>query len=278
MGKQFDRSYLLEVARPGEEGRKWEPPTQVEFSVEQGITSGMDKLSLKIINRDASDVGFLVRDGLKVFLRAGYVSDGIGLIFAGQIAKKGVRSATVVTQEDTRRVISIEAGVGEILLAETRFDRSYAPGVTNLQIIDGIAAALGVQLRERSLIPTITYSGGWVHSGKAGHALRLLARDIRGDWTLQGSDLYMLKPGQATSDSAVVISEATGLIGRVVRQVNGLEFKSRLNRRLRPGRRVVIESDDVSGTYKLTKVTHSGNLRQGPWESACFCQFYGGQQ
>lgn len=272
MGQQFDRDYVLEVSEPGQTGRKWTPPTQVEFTVEQGASRGMDRATITLVNLSDESVRFLTRAGLRVFLRAGYVSDGLGLIFSGQIAKKGVRTSSVTTQDGTRRTTVIEAGVGEITLQETRFDRSYAADVTNLQIIDDIASALGVRLRDRDRVPQLTYAAGWAHSGRAQEALDDLGRDIGSDWTMQGGDLYMLPPDTATGESAVVISKETGLVGRAVLQVNGVEFKSRLNRRMRPKRKVVLDSRDATGTYQLTKVAHNGNWRQGPWETVCFCR------
>lgn len=280
MGEQFDRVWQLEVALPGKEGRKWQPPTSFSFSVEQGIGSGMDKLTCTLVNLKKSSVDFLTQEGLRVVLRAGYAGDGMGVIFAGQVSRQGVRTSVVDTQNGTRRETVITAGVGEIDLQQTRFDRSYAAGVTNIQIIRDCASALGVRLRERVLIPTKVFATGWVHSGTVAAALTQLAAAIGSNYMIQGEDLFMLQPSKATREDAVLVSAETGLVGRSIKQTTGIEFKSRLNHRLRPGRKVAIRSRDANGTYKLTKLTHSGNSGSGSgsWESAGFCAFLGGKQ
>lgn len=283
MTENKDRRWELEVFVEGTGSSKIIPTPgtaavktpQILFEITQGISRGMDLATITLVNMNPSTRGYLKQDNLKIILRAGY-EQSMGLIFAGQVARRGVRTSTVYTKDDTDGVLVIEAGSGEIALQETRFDKSYQRGVTNLQILRDIAASLGVILRDESVIPLQTYSTGWASSGKASAALDALANDIQSTWTLQNDTLLMMPPDIFSPQSAALISSETGLVGRVVETVNGVEFKTLLDPRLRPGRSCVVNALGIkNGKYRLDKVKHSGDFRGDTWHTDCFSRYLG---
>jgi hypothetical protein len=281
MGVQLDRRWTLEAGRAGEDGKKWgtgvgDNPPQIAFTVEQGVSRGMDKATITLTNLNPESIGFLQRERLKIILRGGY-PDTQGLIFSGEVARFGVRTSVVTSQSDTDRTTQIEAGTGEVNLQETRFDRSFARNASNLAIIDAVAASLGVIIRDRGLIPEFQYLTGWTHIGSAARALDSLAADIGTDWTLQGDTLIMMPEQSASTQTAAVINRASGLIGRVVQSINGLEFTTLLNPQLRPSRSCVVQAEGITpGTYRIETVKHSGDFEGDSWFSQVFCRFPAG--
>jgi hypothetical protein len=267
MPRLWDRRWNLSAGLPGESGLSWgtasEPAPQIEFDVQLTSRSGLNKAVIKLYNLSDRSVGHLERPQTVVTLSAGY-PDLIAQIFSGSIAERG---ATTEWTSGGDRITTIEAGEGELELQQTRIASSFAGKTSVIEVLEGIAGALNVGLYQPDQIPSLEYQSGWVFAGLARSALDSIARDLRVEWSIQGGQLLLIEPGATTTESAYLISPASGLIGPAKRVKQGVELTSLLLPGLRPSRRVTVESDALSGFFKPTEVQHQGSYRGDIWKS-----------
>jgi hypothetical protein len=271
----FGTTYSLRAGLPGEEGLVWSPPTRIVFNVLLTAQRSANKATISLANLDVESIGILDSDGAVVTLSAGFEALS-GLIFQGSIAKRGVTTersdqpirSTVSTRDGATRITTIEAGEGEFELQNTRVNHSFSRRTTNRVIFQQLADDLNLTLFDASLIDLLTYSGGWPYQGRASGALDSLVRDIGAQWSIQAGQLLILKPNQNTAETVYVISPQSGLLGVPSKTKDGIELTTLLLAPLRPGRRIQVESNTVSGLYRIDEVNHKGDTRPGRFTSS----------
>lgn len=64
-----------------------------------------------------------------------------------------------------------------------------------------------------------------------------------------------------------VISERTGMVGRVMRTEDGIKAKIRLTAGLYPGRIIDVFSADIAGSFEITEISHKGDSWEGEFTS-----------
>jgi hypothetical protein len=270
--EMFDRAWILSAGPKGKEGQQWghpfadqEEPPQIKFSVELTRSKYANKASIQLNNLSDQSIGLLQQPNTTVRLSAGYASRQLlAVIFNGQIAKRGVKTKRIA---DGTYETTIEAGEAEISLQDTWLAISLGPGTDNRGALFRIAGALGVTLYGKDQIPLKTFSTGWVYDGKAGGALDELADSVGADWSIQGNELQILKPGEARQDVVFIVSPESGLIGIPEKVKDGISLTSYLLPALRPNRTIQIESSTATGLYIIDSLTHEGDWKRGPWVS-----------
>ena len=77
----------------------------------------------------------------------------------------------------------------------------------------------------------------------------------------------------ATSESAIEVSAKRGnLVGSPAPKDKGLEVRALLDPGIRPGRRVVVVSAQVRGTYSVQSVDYIGD---SGWDASFYADFLG---
>lgn len=271
MTRLFGRTYDLVVGRPGETGRQWIGASggldlQLTFAITKKATRSGNKAEFTITNLSPASIGFLEQEGLALQFSAGYQGSN-SLLFSGSISTQGVTT----TLESTDRVTTIEAGDGELVIQQTRFDRAFNEGATIAEVLRGVAFDMGVGVGNLADFPEAeqtTYGTGFVYFGYARDALDEVTAQLGAGWSVQNGVLQFLRPGEATKTLAPVVSPSSGLIGSPQREKKGLSAVSLLNAAIQPGGPVVMESRDFNGQYKVTEVEHRGDYRGSEWNTA----------
>ena len=266
------RAWQLKAGAPGASGLTWgqpfadqDEPLQIAFQVKHTRRRGSNKATISLNNLSDASIGHLEVPGTVVQLSAGYQNRNlIANIFNGQIAKKGVKTQR---GPDGTYTTTIQAGEAELSLQDTVLAISLGPGTDNRGALVRIATALGVTLYDPTSIPKRSVSTGWVYDGRASEALDELAQSVGADWSIQGNELQILKPGAARQEVVFIVSPSSGLLGIPESVKEGVAFTSYLLPALRPNRKVQVQSDTLTGLYVVDEVDHNGNWRQGPWVS-----------
>ncbi len=271
MTRLFGRTYRLVVGVPGTTGREWIGESggrslQLTFNITKKASRSGNKAEFTLTNLSPASVGFLEQEGLALTFEAGYGGSN-ALLFSGSISTQGVAT----TLESTDRVTTIEAGDGELVIQQTRFDRAFGEGATIGEVLRAVASDMGVGVGNLGDFPDAaitTYGTGFVYFGYARDALDEITAQLGAGWSVQGGVLQFLRPGEATKTLAPLVTPSTGLVGSPQREKKGLSAVSLLNAAIQPGGPVVLESTDFSGQYKVTEVEHRGDYRGGEWSTA----------
>jgi len=257
----FGRVCSVTIGPPGGFGRTWSD-LRTTFKIERTSRIKPNQATISLYNLDPVSRSIVETTGSFVTLLAGY-GKVPSLIFRGDISKRGV----LVERQGPDRVVTLEAGDGELSWGSVRLDTTFGPGTDNATILARILVAMGLGLGPGSALPPVVYGSGVSFFGFAHSALIQICADAGVSPTIQDGQLYLLAPGQTTSETAALLSPETGLIGSPTATKKGINARSLLNPALRPGRFVALISAAYQGFYKIDKVDHIGDTHGGDWTS-----------
>lgn len=284
-GYYFNRQYEVAITAPGSttavafgtiiDGivRNGQPaPLKVAFQIERDLTSTANKSSISLYNLQQQTRQSLGLNS-QIQVKAGYTGL-VGVIYTGFCKR------IVSARSGPDIVTTMECGDGEPYITYATIDKSYASAVKLSQCIEDIAAAMSVDFNGVTFavkpgvvrgLPNKTYTRGMHLHGSCRSQLDKLLHPLKLEWSVQNGQLFILPHGAASTVVAQVLSAKTGLVGLPSKNDNYFSFQSLLNPHLRPGGLVILDSKntELSGTYKLRKVTYSGDSHGGDWVCEC---------
>lgn len=248
---------------------------RITFNVEHSIEEHGNRAEVTIENLSADSRGSVsARPRPQLILEAGY-ADATGLLFKGE--------ATHVVHERTDTGFITRATVLSDLGAKRGIvNATLAPGASVGQAIKRVAEAMGVSA-QRAIAQAIagdfdgaknTFVNGLTLSGPAGQLMDTFAKAGNFDWSVQNGELLLVPQGGFAENVAIVLGPTTGLIGspqRVIDKKNPgralIGAKSLLQPALTMGRKVILESAECRGQYKVVRAKHSGDTHGQAWWS-----------
>jgi hypothetical protein len=253
---------------------------RIQFEIEKNSESTPNPAVIKIYNVSAITRGMFEDKGTKIRLFAGYLglspeaiagtgigsSSTVSLLYVGDIDKVSnkLSAPDIITE--------IELKDGGNVYRNARLEKGYPRNVSVDQVVTEISKKLGLPISNKEGIPQKNYSKGLTLSGLVKDHLDMLGKTHGFDWSIQDETLQFTPKDKATRADAILLNPKTGLIGSPSRTDKGVEFQSLLQPSLLPGRRVVVESKFLKGTFVLGKVVHSGDSHQGDFKSSCECK------
>lgn len=238
--------------------------------------------TIEIYNLNRSHIQLLQGDYLECTFSVGYEDEGVRVVAQGNV----VEVKTV--KRGTEFITQVRMGEGYSDLNHEKLKGLVSPGSTVEQVLEEI----------RKQMPNVSrgaYTGtnlnnpivfGWALNGTPAQMLRKLCEAQNIEYSVTGGVLNVSdENGLYTKDTvlAPVISEQTGMIdspfhtteqGRKMKGDNkrrrGVQFKALLNTECTPGKIVKIESDFISGYYRINSARFSGDFRGEDWTVECF--------
>lgn len=205
-----------------------------------------------------------LRRGL-VRVEAGY-EEGRSLIFQGDSRKVDL------TREGEDWKVKITAGDGEYAIRTARVARSFGPNARLEDVVRALAETLGLglgnalaALQGASLGTTgQTFPEGVVLHGTASQELTRLCSSARLEWSCQDGNLQLLPAGQPVTQTAVLLRDDTGLVDTPEPGRHGtVQATALIQPDLLPGRLVRLESETLTGTYRIETVEYNGDTKAG---------------
>lgn len=293
LGDLYNRDFLLniggiplpmQVADPLQPD-KIDTQLRVLFDVEKTSSKEPNRAEVTIFNLNLANRG-IIEEGQKIAdalrsatppvaydwpltIEAGYVGSR-EQIFSGNITFATSR------KENVDWVTTIECGDGENKYRSARMNKSYTVGspVTQVAIDASILLGVGPGNIAEKLGPGVfrkgfsVFSQGFVASGSAADVLDQILSSAGFNWSIQDGQLMILAPDETTFEEVVVLSKDFGLIGSPEKSEDGnISFKSLLQGSIKPGRRVLIQSQLITGQFKIEKVAHYGDTIGSDWYS-----------
>lgn len=252
---------------------------RVTFRVGKTSTSEPNTATVAIYNLAEFSRGRIKAKDQAVIVRAGYV-DLVEQVCAGVIKRVEHR------REGVDIVTELELKDGGRDLLEPEFRRSYQRATSRRRIIDDILRTMPHTSRGRinaAGVAGVT-SGKLSFSTTSKLAIDRLARAWDFEWSIQDGAIQVLDPDGTVEpvELATVLSPETGLIGSPARtgqegrkssrsrsrkQQTGAKFQTLLFPSIRPGRYVLLESEFVSGAFKVQSVEHTGDTHGNDWST-----------
>jgi len=252
---------------------------RVEFTVKKTLTANPNTCDLKLYNLSETTRAQIQRKRVPVILVAGYQT-------TSEIIFSGTARTVDHVREGANWVTHIQCGDGEMAFTDSLSTISQAPGVT---VQDQLARIIGdMNINTRDAVAAIR-SGkllfafprlqqGYTAQGKTVRLLDAALRPHGIHWSIQNMTLQLLQGSAPTSDTAVLLSPASGLIGSPdhgAPQKDGaptyIKLKSLLQPSIRPGRVLQLRTQAFNGDYVTQKVEHKGDSHGQEWITEIEC-------
>ncbi len=262
-----DRIDVLGVVTPG---------FRLAFEVVQSNDSEANKASAVIHNlSETSRQKFSASKRQQFRIEAGY-QRLVGTLFDGEAVH--VSSTRVPGGFETK--VSAQDG---LQAKRAILSAAFGPRAGVGQIIQKIASAMGVNAT-RAVKKAIagdfdgaigTFFNGYSFSGSADRAMDDLAKSAGFEWSILNGELQITTPDGFIEEEAIVLSPTTGLIGSPERRYDEkakreiVVARCMLNARINPKRKLQLESNEISGLFKVQTARHTGDTHGADWISEC---------
>lgn len=240
----------------------------------------LERALLKVFGKASNDSLLIDTSigGSHVRLFAGYGSD-VGLIFDGSADLiHHIRPSNVTW------MTMLETGDSATRIREATIDKTYAPGSPVLTSVVDAANAIGASVYPTTKAKLASWLGGAVHvygwsaTGLAHEVLDYLldnANILRSDeaiesialgldprvrWSVQNGEFVVYGPNDVLPRPPILLSSLTGLVGRPQKQDGGtVKIIALMDARIEPGATVVLDSEEVKGTFRAEEAHYSGD-------------------
>lgn len=234
---------------------------RVAFSAQKTITGSPNQIDIAVygLSRDTQRA---IRSNLtKIQLIAGYESSADS---AGLVAQGAIMSA-IPSRQGADQVLKITAFDGYGGMVRGAFSKYFDGGTPIASVVREIAQSMpGVNV-ERIDIPGTLRGRGANLSGSSTQQLDKLADQHGFSWSVQDG-VFQAVPDNTDTGRVFVFSSQRNLIsanpvlnGPLMANV-GVEAEAKFDARMKPGDRMIIESDinpEINGSYKATGVNLS---------------------
>lgn len=230
------------------------------------VQAGADLISKILAQRKAARAAgapVLPSFDYPLVIEAGYTGDR-KTIFTGDITTLSSH------REGVDWVTSFESGDGEKASKSSRVSLSMGPGASVGVLLEQAINQLGVNIGNAApklaALKTRILQKGVAVSGRVTDIIGPYLTSAGYQWSIQDGELQILEPGETTIETVLVLNQASGLIGVPETGEKGIiSARSLMTGEIHPGRRVVMDSLSVKGTFKVERVTHSGDTWGADW-------------
>jgi hypothetical protein len=274
MSDFYGRKYQVLIGPRGEPGILVEG-LRCTFAIEKTLTQEPNQTTIEIYNLSPKNRNLILDRETSVIVNAGYEGT-MRTIFVGDVVKVTPR------WQSTDIVLQIEAGDGQNAYNNARLDISLAPGTNFRRAFEVVVESLGLTRGEvKGVNDEQQFLNGLTLSGSSKEQMNMLMERQGLGWSIQDGQIQVLPRDDATSEEAILLTPETGLIGspfqaKVIRQdtlarsslgalEGAISVTSLLNPRIRPGRRIRVQSRFIDGTFIVEKVRHFGDTHGKPW-------------
>ena len=257
MSRLWERDLAVTVLPPGGAGVRI-TGLRVSFTVEKTTSAAPNSLEVRITNPSDDTSATLLKRDYTLMLEAGY-KDSVELLYVGDILEARDEWAA------PDRTVTLSCGDGAKAIRKSTIFASFRGGTTAKQIFARLADAMGVPLGPIGGIDNTQYVNGFSAAGSTRTALDTLTRRLGASWSIQDGELIVRAANEPEKGTLIQLDPDCGLVGSPERTDTGVRFKSLLQPRIRPGRKVRLKSRSLSGDYLVTKVTHTGDTHGDDW-------------
>ncbi|BAU89380.1 hypothetical protein MPPM_0775 [Methylorubrum populi] len=254
---------------------------RIRFQVQQMDASKPNVCSVIVTNPAPSSVKTFMQERKKISLSVGYQNHD-QVVFKGEIIQ--TRSGR---EDITDTYMHVIARSMDRARNYATVNQALAAGHTYRDRIDVAVKAMreyGMEVGHIADLGNKKFPRNYIAFGMAKDLLREVCEGAGASWSIQNNVFQVVKNDQALPNSRVVLNSNTGLIGRPVQTIQGVEGRALLNPMLKPGGLVEINEKSVEqatinpayrgeqynsmiqriaadGVYKLYVVEHIGDTR-----------------
>ena len=205
-------------------------------------------------------------------------SDAIGLRFYGgyegneKLLYSGSIERVINRRQGGDYITEIRCGDGYREFTQSVTSKTYASGVSKEQVINDIAADMGLAVRT-----TVEGAKGVLTGAKTLDGLsKDVLSEIVPDWSITDNEIVITGGALVPlSNVASVISSDTGLLESPTITEKGVNIKAQIDPDIRPRNLLDVRSESVTGIYIVQSVQFVGNNYGGAFDMNIEAAAYG---
>lgn len=246
------------------------------FQVKKSLKPEPNTCKVKVYNL-APSTRKILEGSPKLVLRleAGY-QGLVAQLFLGEIR------STRTSREGADLVTEIDTGDSAKEVQSARINSSFGANQPISDALTAIAKTFGVGLGNLSSASAKLRSKGSAFFGPgtaiSGYSAQIMTDFCRSaglEWSIQDGLIQILNKGSVTNEQAVLLSADTGLLDSPTSDVKGIVTASCLIQPgLRPGSKVVFDTKDFKGGYRIREVEYVGDTSGNDWTAKLSLEKY----
>ena len=234
----------------------------ITFEIKKTLSSTPNEGIVRIYNLSDSTETIIKDTGTRIRVKGGYQGE-YDLLFDGDIRK------VERDRQQQDRITTITLGGNVFAITDAIANVSYDGPVTVLKVIQDTISSFalstaGLELIQDSMLNDFSFTG------RTADLYDQILKPIDIEWYENDGFIQFSEVGNST-ETVAVLNSSSGLIGSPSVTDDGVKAISLLNANIRPGGRVKIESELVTGIYKVSQVLYHGDNRDGDF----FTEFLG---
>ena len=271
----FDRKVKITLAKPFADSFARLEPNAVEvtdlrmaFKIEKKLQKNPNTAEITIYNLAPQTRALIEKKPLHIRLDAGY-GNSVYRLWIGDMTFSSSKF------DNVDWITTIEVANGERAYNHARVNRSFkkAQGGTGTcagDVVNEVAKSMEMKVVAPPDVKAELNSAELKQAMSIrGPSRKVLDKVLtpRGlEWSIQDGELQILRPEQLRNDQAHLINQSTGMVGtpeynapKKPGEKAVLKLKMLLHAGLVPGQKIKVESDTISGVFRLEAVTHTGD-------------------
>lgn len=270
--QNYDRQYRVTIGNGAEayELGGGDMPLHINFDIQKADTNSSNSGKVTLWNLSKTTLSMLEKNDCRLALRAGY-GTRMPLLFEGTVSY----ASTSLDNADRKTEIELVDSLKST--RDSYLSMSYTEPVSWQKIFDDVADKMGVAVSYSYNATFKDISSGFSFVGKGTDVIAKGCASCGLSWTIQDGILQIKKPGDTMNREVFVISKDTGLIGlpaRVSMEKSNTEAKKLgydvsflLNGAIGVNDYIKLESNVVTGFFKVFSISHEGDNVSGDWLS-----------
>lgn len=261
----WERDYKIRIGTEDITGLR------ASFNVKRTVKSTPNTLALDVWNLEPD----LIREitagkKLSVAINAGY-KDNTSLIYLGE-TRHGIPE-----RDGADVVVHLSSGDGEKEIQKARLVVPVGPKMQPSVVLPNIVKALGLKAGNTAAAVAklaknqkVVYPIATVLDGNAWSALVDFCDAIDCEVSVQSGAVQILPKGEALDERAFILGEGSGLEGSPAADYDGtINFTCKMIAGIRPAVRVQLESEFVTGLYRIEECNYIGDTFGDDWKIDC---------
>ena len=236
----------------------------MQFEIKKTLSSTPNEGTATIYNLSDFTETRIKDSGTRIRIKAGYNGE-YGLLFDGDVRK------VERDKQPPERQTVITLGGNYISLTEAVSNVSYQGPIPVGRVLLDTIDTFGLAYAGLDSLP-IAVLNDFSFTGRTADLFDEILTPLGVQWYEDSGFVLFSEVGTSTEE-VVLLNASSGLIGSPAVTDEGIKAVSLLNHNIRPGGRVKVESELVTGIYKVTQLVYRGDNREGDF----FTEFLGAE-
>jgi hypothetical protein len=274
-GPLFDRKVQITLAKPVSGSfTRMEPNAivvtdlRMSFKIEKKLQKNPNTAQITLWNLAPQTRALVEKKPLHIRLDAGY-GETVHRLWVGDMTFSSSR------YDNVDWITVIEVANGERAFNHARVNRSFkkaqgGAGTNCMDVVHEVAKSMEMPVTIPADIKTELQDAELKHAltirGPSRKSLDRILKPKGLEWSMQDGQIQILRPEQIRNDQAHLINQSTGMIGtpeynapKKPGEKAVLKLKMLLYAGLVPGQKIKVESETITGVFRLEAVTHTGD-------------------